>query len=172
MTYIQFSANVFFMLKIRLQRVGRKHEPVFRVVVTDSHSGPKAGKSVEILGLYDPRFNKSDIKGERVKYWMNNGAQVSPTVHNLLVGSKVIEGKKVNVLPKKSAPVKEEAPAEEVVAEAPQAEAPAPAATETPAPEAPAETAPEAPKEEAPAEVPAVEAEPATEAPAEEKPAE
>lgn len=154
------------MLKIRLQRVGRKHEPVFRVVVTDSHSGPKAGKSVEILGLYDPRFNKSEIKGERVKYWMDNGAQVSPTVHNLLVGSKVIEGKKVNVLPKKSAPVKEEAPAEEVVAEAPQAEAPAEAA---PAPETPSEVvAPEAPKEE----TPAVEAEPATEAPAEEKSAE
>lgn len=114
------------MLKIRLQRVGRKHEPVFRVVVTDSHSGPKAGKSVEVVGSYDPRFNKVDVKEDRVKYWIGNGAQVSPTVHNMLVGKKVVSGQKINVLPKKTAPKKEEVVAEE--------------ATPTPATEPPVET--------------------------------
>lgn len=138
------------MLKIRLQRVGRKHEPVFRVVVTDSHSGPKAGKSVEILGSYDPRFNKSEIKTDRVKYWIDNGAQVSPTMHNLLVTSKVIEGKKVNVLPKKSAPIKEETPVEETPVKAETPETPK---AEESAPEAPAEeTQTESSSEEKPAE--------------------
>jgi len=95
------------MLKIRLQRVGRRHEPVFRVVVIDSHKGPKAGNAVEVLGIYDPRFNKSEIKKERVTHWMSHGAQVSPTVHNLFVENKIIEGKKVNVLPKKTALVQD-----------------------------------------------------------------
>jgi len=43
------------MLMIRLQRVGRKHEPVFRLVLTDSKNGPKSGKFLEILGSYDTR---------------------------------------------------------------------------------------------------------------------
>ena len=165
MTFLSFSANLFSMLKIRLQRVGRKHEPVFRVVVTDSHSGPKAGKSVEILGSYDPRFNKSEIKEERVKYWIDNGAQVSPTMHNLLVNSKVIEGKKVNVLPKKSAPVKEEAPVEE--APAPQVEPVAATKTPAEATETATESIPAEAQEETPAEEPKTE-----ETPVEEKPAE
>jgi len=100
------------MLKIRLQRVGRKNEPVFRLVVTDSQAGPKAGKAVEILGSYDPRFNKSSIKSERVKHWMSVGAQVSGTVNNLLINEQIIEGKKVNVLPKKT-PIKKETKATE-----------------------------------------------------------
>ena len=43
------------MLMIRLQRVGRKNEPVFRVVLTDSKNGPKSGKFLEVLGSYDSR---------------------------------------------------------------------------------------------------------------------
>ena len=95
------------MLKIRLQRVGRRHEPVFRVVVVDSHAGPKAGKAVEVIGSYDPRFNKSQIKGDRVKHWMSVGAQISPSLNNILVSEKIIEGKKINVLPKKTIQTKE-----------------------------------------------------------------
>lgn len=144
------------MLKIRLQRVGKKHEPVFRVVVTDSHAGPKAGNAVEVVGAYDPRFNKVDLKKERISHWMKEGAQVSDTVHNLLVSEKVVDGKKVNVLPKKSAPVIEEAPAEE---------APAPAAEAAPVEETPTEV--EAPAEETatPEEAPAPLEETTTEAP-------
>ena len=112
------------MLKVRLQRVGKKHEPVFRVVVTESQAGPKAGKAVEVVGSYDPRFNKIELKKERISYWMGVGAQVSPTVHNMLVKENVVSGKKINVLPKKS-PIKKEG--EEVVAEVKKEEAPAPA---------------------------------------------
>lgn len=101
------------MLKIRLQRVGRKNDASFRVVVTDSKRGVKSGGNVEILGSYSPRTNKAQIKSDRVKYWMSVGAGVSDTVHNLLIDNKIIEGKKVNVLPKKSPIVKEKSEEEE-----------------------------------------------------------
>ncbi len=112
------------MLAIRLQRVGRKHEPVFRVVLTDSKNGPKSGKFQEILGHYDSRrdnkINQINIK--RIKELMANGAKLSLTLHNFLVHNKAIEGKKVNVLPKKS-PIKKEGD-NKVVAEAPKTDAP------------------------------------------------
>lgn len=134
------------MLKIRLQRVGKKHEPVFRVVVGNSQNGPKSGKFIEVLGSYDPRSkNANTLNKDKVKAWIAKGAQVSDTVHNLLVSEKVIDKKKVNSLPKKTAP-KKEVPAEEAKAEAipePVAEA-TPAAEEAPV-EAPAETPAEEP---------------------------
>ena len=100
------------MLKIRLQRVGRKHQPVFRLVLTESKNSTKSGKFLEILGNYDARnAEKSAFKSDRVTYWMSKGAQVSPTVHNLLINKKIIEGKKINTLPLKK-PVVKEAPAE------------------------------------------------------------
>ena len=102
------------MLKIRLQRVGRKHEPSFRLVLTDSKNGPKSGKYQEVLGWYDVRRdNKAEqFDTERVKYWMSKGAQVSDTVHNFLVEKKIVEGKKINKLPRKSPIKKEEAKVE------------------------------------------------------------
>ena len=116
------------MLKIRLQRVGKKHEPVFRVVVGNSQNGPKSGKFIEVLGSYDPRSkNQNTLNKARVQEWISKGAQVSDTVHNLLVSEKVIDKKKINALPKKTAPKKEvvaeeikapEAPAAEVTPEA------------------------------------------------------
>ncbi|MFP4022351.1 MAG: 30S ribosomal protein S16 [Candidatus Paceibacterota bacterium] len=90
------------MLKIRLRRVGRRHEPTFRVVLTDSRRAPKSGNFIEVLGSYDPRQeDKTQLKGERIKEWMSKGAKLSGTVHNLLVTHKIIEGEKVNVLPRK-----------------------------------------------------------------------
>jgi small subunit ribosomal protein S16 len=101
------------MLKIRLQRVGKKHEPVFRVVVCDSKNSVKSGNNLEVLGAYDAREkNETKINGERAAYWISQGAQVSGTVHNVLVDMGVIKGKKINVLPKKTAPVKEPVSAE------------------------------------------------------------
>ncbi len=96
------------MLKIRLQRVGRAHEPVYRLVLTDSKNATKSGKYLENLGSFDSRRGeKSVFKDERVKYWLSKGAQATGTVHNLLVSKKVLQGKKVNVLPKKKPIVKE-----------------------------------------------------------------
>lgn len=140
------------MLTIRLQRRGRKNDPSFRVIILDSKRGPKSGSYLELLGNYDARVDRVELKADRIKHWMSMGAQVSDTVHNLLVSNNIIEGKKRNVLPKKTvAKVEEpkvEAPAAEVAAEVP--------APEAEATQAPEETPAEAPTEEVAAE-PAVE---------------
>lgn len=97
------------MLKIRLQRVGRKNDPSFRVVVTEhSTAAKKPGSFLEILGSYDPRKDVHTIHADRVKYWIERGAQLSGTVHNLLITAGIISGKKINILPKKTVLVKVE----------------------------------------------------------------
>jgi small subunit ribosomal protein S16 len=124
-----------YMLIIRLQRVGRVHEPSFRIVLTDSKFGPKSGKSVEVLGSYDARKGKgtNHVDAEKVKYWISKGAKLSETVNNFLIDQKVITGKKINVLPKnkiinakkaKEAEEAAKAPKPAPVVEAPVAEAP------------------------------------------------
>ncbi len=123
------------MLIIRLQRVGRAHEPSFRIVLTDSKFGPKSGKSVEVLGSYDARKGKgtNHVDGEKVKYWISKGAQVSDTVHNFLVDQKILTGKKINVLPKNKIINAKKAKEAEAAAKAPK-----PAPEVAPAAEAPA----------------------------------
>lgn len=95
------------MLKIRLKRVGRKHDPSFRLVVLESQRGPKSGDYIENLGSYNARTDEKTINGDRVNHWLSVGAQPSDTAHNLLVELGIITGKKVNVLPKKSPIIKE-----------------------------------------------------------------
>ncbi len=95
------------MLIIRLQRIGRKNQAAFRVIVIDSHRSPKAGTNVELLGSYSPHTDVLQVKKDRVLHWISKGAQISDTVRNLLITNKIIEGRKVNVLPRKSPPVKE-----------------------------------------------------------------
>lgn len=83
------------MLTIRFSRVGKKKAPVYRIVVMPKHKDPWAN-STEILGHYDPRKTPKEfvIKADRVKHWMDQGAQPSDSVWNLLVEHKVIEGEK------------------------------------------------------------------------------
>lgn len=122
------------MLKMRLQRIGRKNSPTYRVLVVDSRQGPKSGKYVDVIGSHDPKVDNTVLDGEKARVWIAKGVQVSPTVHNLLVTHKIIEGKKINVLPRKT-PIVSEKPAEEAAAPeaAPAEVAEAPAAEETPA---------------------------------------
>jgi len=93
------------MLKIRLQRIGRKNDPAFRVVLTDSKNSTKSGRFLEILGTYNPKVpekkDRTKFVADRIKYWLSRGAKLSDTMHNFLVHEKIVEGKKVNVLPKK-----------------------------------------------------------------------
>lgn len=89
------------MLKIRLKRVGRKHDPSYRIVVTEDFRGPKSGKYLENIGSYNPRKDTKIVNAERVKYWISKGAQVSDTVHNIFIAEKIIEGKKKDVSSKK-----------------------------------------------------------------------
>jgi small subunit ribosomal protein S16 len=85
------------MLKIRLQRVGRKHEPSFRLVLTDSKNSTKSGRSAEVLGNYDPRKSLESLKADRIKHWLGLGAGVTGSVNNLLVKKGIIRGKKIHV---------------------------------------------------------------------------
>lgn len=159
------------MLKIRLQRVGKKHDPSYRVVLTDSRQAAKAGTCIELLGNYNPQRGEPVLKGDKIKEWIAKGAQTSDTVNNLLVKHGIIEGKKRDVLHHTKIAAKR-------AKKAPKVEAPAPEAPKAEAPAAEAPVAPEAPaveevKEEAPVaeERPApVEEAPAEEAPAEETP--
>ncbi|MEI8103423.1 MAG: 30S ribosomal protein S16 [Candidatus Moraniibacteriota bacterium] len=107
------------MLNIRLNRVGRKNKAYFRVVVQE-HTVAPGGRHVEVLGSYDPHAKQAVLKTDRIAYWLSQGAQLSDTMHNLLVREGVIEGKKISVKMKR--PVKAEAVAEEVKAETPKAE--------------------------------------------------
>ena len=90
------------MLKIRLQRVGRKHEPTFRVVLTDSRNSTKSGRFLEVLGHHDPRGERvGELNKERITALISKGARPTETVHNLLVKRGVIEGVKIDVSAKK-----------------------------------------------------------------------
>ncbi len=102
LTSILFIATISLMLMIRLQRTGRKNEATFRVVLTDSKNGPKSGKFLEILGNYNPKAKAFSVNAEKVKHWISKGAKASDTIHNFLVKEKIVEGKKRNVLSKKS----------------------------------------------------------------------
>jgi small subunit ribosomal protein S16 len=101
--------------------VGRRNHAEFRVVATESTKGPKSSNYLEVLGHYNPHTNVATFEADRIKHWISVGAQVSDTVHNLLVTHKIIEGKKINVLPKKTAPAKAEEKVEETKPEAQEA---------------------------------------------------
>lgn len=83
------------MLIIRLQRLGKKKQPTYRLIVSEKHKDTQAG-SLEILGHYNPTVNPKikEFKTERIKYWLQKGAQLSDTVHNLLLEAGIVEGKK------------------------------------------------------------------------------
>ncbi|KKR46746.1 MAG: 30S ribosomal protein S16 [Parcubacteria group bacterium GW2011_GWB1_40_14] len=143
------------MLIVRLQRVGRRNDPSFRVVVTEK-KGPPRGKYMEKVGTYDVKRGNVAFDNERVLYWISQGAKPTPTVHNLLISSKVIEGKKIqnhkHAVPVKEAVVEAAAPvAQEVVVETPKVEV----AEET--------QAEEVVSEEVPVEVEEIKAEPSAE---------
>jgi len=93
-------------------------------VVTDKRTGVKSDKHVDRLGSYNPKLNHIQLDAEKAKEWLSKGVKPSDTMHNILVSQKVIEGKKINVLPRKSPIVDEEAikKAEEEAAQKAEAE--------------------------------------------------
>lgn len=119
------------MLAIRFNRIGKKDQSAFRIVLQEKTKAP-GRKHVEMLGSYEPHKKAVVLKKERILYWLGQGAQASDSVHNLLVKEGVVTESKRAIKMEKPA-VKEE-PAPE--AEAPVAEAPAEEAKE----EVPAET--------------------------------
>ena len=171
LTYSQYFGTVpLTMLMIRFQRIGRKNDAAFRMAVLPKASGPKAGKYVDLVGTYNPKTKAITVDAEKIKDWVSKGAQMSPSLHNLLVKNGTIEGTKTaNVVSKKSLEknikAKAEADAKEAAAKAAAdakaaeaAKAEAEAAAQAAAAEAEAPAA-----EEVVAEAPTEEAAPATE---------
>ncbi len=115
-----------------MQRVGRINTPAYRIIVVEHTESPKTGKFVDLVGSYNPKTKERKLEEAKIKHWISVGAQPSDTVHNMLVSAGILNSKKINVLPKYVAPVKEEV-AEEA--------APAPVAESAPVTEeaAPAE---------------------------------
>ncbi len=125
------------MLKIRLRRMGKRHRPFYRVVVSDSREVPGA-PAVEEIGHYDP-MNRPQVALDlgRIEHWVGQGAQMSPTVKKLVKGVRTGKAEK---------------PAEPAAKKGKKAAAPAPPPVEeTPAApvEEPVEETPAAPAEEA-----------------------
>lgn len=85
------------MVKIRLQRYGKKKAPFYRIVATDSRN-PRDGRFIEIVGTYNPLTNPATVKinAESVSNWINKGAKVTDTVKSLLVkeGIQTVPAKK------------------------------------------------------------------------------
>ena len=73
------------MVKIRLQRQGKKRAPFYHIVVADSKS-PRDGKIIEKIGTYDPMTKPSTIvlDKEKLEQWIKNGAQPTETVKALI----------------------------------------------------------------------------------------
>ena len=134
------------MLAIRLQRNGRTHLPVYRIIVQESQRHPLSGRIVAEVGNYNPETKKVVLDKEKVEFYLKNGAQPSTRVARILT----LEGVKlpawVKTAPQKQSKAKhadklrKNQPKEEAPAEAPAEETPA----EAPAEEAPAETPAEA----------------------------
>ncbi len=72
-------------VKLRLKRMGKKKQPIYKVVAADSRS-PRDGKFIEAIGTYNPKSEPAAvvIKEERALHWLNVGAQPTTTVRNLL----------------------------------------------------------------------------------------
>jgi small subunit ribosomal protein S16 len=158
------------MLMIRFQRIGRKNDPAFRMLVLEKTASPKAGTYVEQVGTYNPKTKAFSADADAIKGWIGKGAQVSPSLKNLLIRQGVLEGAKSAAVVKKKNLEKniakkaaEEAAAKEAAdkaaAEAVAAEAVAAEPVEAVAEEAPAEVAEAAAEPEVVAEAEPVEAE-------------
>ncbi len=117
------------MLAIRLQRLGRKAYPTYRLAVQEANRHPSSGRVVAYVGSYNPHTKAANIQVEAAQKYLDNGAQPTPRVVKLLKDAgvalpkwvKQFDGKKQSVTKKadklrknqpKEEPVVEEAPAE------------------------------------------------------------
>ncbi len=80
------------MVKIRLNRMGAKRQPFYRIVVADSRS-PRDGRFIEIVGNYDPKKDPAiiNVDEEKVIAWIKKGAQPTDTVRSLLSKKGIIQ---------------------------------------------------------------------------------
>lgn len=81
------------MLAIKLKRIGKKHQPSYRIVVNEKKS-KMSGRFIEDLGWYNPFSKEFKIDKERINARLKTGAQPTDSVYNLLVKSGIVSGKK------------------------------------------------------------------------------
>ncbi len=121
------------MLAIRMQRNGRTHLPVYRIVVQEAQRHPLSGRVVAEVGNYNPATKKVVLDQEKVEFYLKNGAQPSSRVAYILQKEGIKLPAWYKAAPEKHAKAKhadklrknqpkEEAPAEDASAEAPAAE--------------------------------------------------
>ena len=81
----QAEKNKFVAVKIKLKRLGKIHQPMYRVVVADSRTA-RNGRAIEEIGIYQPKEDPSIIRidADRVAYWLGVGAQATEPVVALL----------------------------------------------------------------------------------------
>lgn len=116
------------MLAIRLQRVGRKGYPVYRLAVQEAQRHPSSGRVVAYVGSYNPHTKEANVQVEAAQKYLDNGAQPTPRVVKLLKDAgvklpkwvKEVKADKQKAIKnteklRKNQP-KEEAPAEEAEA--------------------------------------------------------
>lgn len=114
------------MLAIRLQRLGRKGYPVYRLAVQEAQRHPSSGRVVAYVGSYNPHTKESNVQVDLAQKYLDNGAQPTPRVVKLLkdAGVKLPKWVKEPTADKQKAiknteklrknQPKEETPAEEV----------------------------------------------------------
>lgn len=86
---------IFVMLIIRLQRIGKKKSPSYRLIVSEKARDTQ-DVYLEQLGTFNPRAKENGFLPvvERINYWIGQGAQTSATINNLLVKAGIIKGEK------------------------------------------------------------------------------
>jgi small subunit ribosomal protein S16 len=90
------------MLAIKLQRIGKKHQPSYRLVVSEKRTKLSGGKVTEDLGSYNPFTKAVTVKKERISYWVSVGAKPTVTAHNLLVKEGILKTPKASPKIKKA----------------------------------------------------------------------
>lgn len=77
------------MLAIRLQRLGRKALPVYRLAVQEARRHPSSGRVVAYIGTYNPHIKEVTVDKEKATFYLKNGAQPTPRVIRILGGEKI-----------------------------------------------------------------------------------
>lgn len=108
------------MLAIRLQRLGRKGYPTYRLAIQEAQRHPSSGRVVAYVGNYNPHTKESKIDAEKVTFYLNHGAQPTPRVIRILKENKVklpewvkVQGDKASVI-KNAEKLRKNRPVEEV----------------------------------------------------------
>lgn len=78
------------MLKLRLTRIGRKKQPVYRLVIIE-HATRRDGRPVDQVGYYNPLTKESNFQVEKIQKWLSYGVKPSETVYHLLKKAKIVE---------------------------------------------------------------------------------